>query len=67
MDSRFIAYANASTKIGDFGGGVPPALFNCHGSVDGKDKALSYYAIEDYNQTPEGVRIYCYMNLPCAH
>jgi len=28
------------TKVGDFGGGVPPAFFNCDGSVDGKDLAL---------------------------
>jgi thermitase len=28
------------TKVGDLGGGVPPAFFNCDGSVDGKDLAL---------------------------
>ena len=28
------------TKVGDFGGGVPPAFFDCDGSVDGKDLAL---------------------------
>jgi peptide/nickel transport system substrate-binding protein len=28
------------TKVGDLGGGVPPAFFNCDDSVDGKDLAL---------------------------
>jgi len=28
------------TKVGDLGGGVPPAFFSCDGSVDGKDLAL---------------------------
>jgi hypothetical protein len=28
------------TKVGDLGGGVPPAFFNGDGSVDGKDLAL---------------------------
>jgi FlaG/FlaF family flagellin (archaellin)/predicted secreted protein len=28
------------TKVGDFGGGVPPAFFNCDESVDGKDLSL---------------------------
>jgi hypothetical protein len=28
------------TKVGDLGGGVPPAFFDCDGSVDGKDLAL---------------------------
>jgi len=28
------------TKVGDLGGGVPPAFFDCDDSVDGKDLAL---------------------------
>jgi hypothetical protein len=28
------------TKVGDLGGGVPPAFFNCDDPVDGKDLAL---------------------------
>jgi hypothetical protein len=28
------------TKVGDFGGGLPPQFFKCDGVVDGKDKAL---------------------------
>ena len=40
LDNTFIVGFVLITKVGDFGGGVPPQFFNCDDAVDGKDLAL---------------------------
>jgi parallel beta-helix repeat protein len=39
-DNNFTDGSILITKVGDLGGGVPPAFFSCDESVDGKDLAL---------------------------